>query len=38
MASIGRGKEVYNKERFHPESWILIPLEVRFASSPSFRG
>jgi hypothetical protein len=34
MASIGRGKEEYNKERLHPELWILIPLEVGFDSSP----
>jgi hypothetical protein len=35
MASIGRGKDEYNKERLHPELWILIPLEVGFDSSPS---
>jgi hypothetical protein len=26
MASIGCGKEEYNKERLHPELWIWIPL------------
>jgi hypothetical protein len=35
MASIGCGKEEYNKERLHPELWILVPLEVGFDSSPS---
>jgi hypothetical protein len=35
MASIGRGKEEYNKERLHLELWILIPLGVGFDSSPS---
>jgi hypothetical protein len=38
MASIGHGKEEYNKERLHPELWILIPLEVRFDSSPFSRS
>jgi hypothetical protein len=28
MASIGCGKEEYNKERLHPELWILIPLAI----------
>jgi hypothetical protein len=28
MANIGCGKEEYNKEKLHPELWILIPLEV----------
>jgi hypothetical protein len=28
MASIGRGKDEYNKERLHPELWILIPLAI----------
>jgi hypothetical protein len=35
MASIGCGKGEYNKERLHPELWILIPLEVGFDPSPS---
>jgi hypothetical protein len=35
MASIGCGKEEYNKARLHPKLWILIPLEVGFDSSPS---
>jgi hypothetical protein len=35
IASIVRGLEEYNKERLHPELWILIPLEVGFDSSPS---
>ena len=34
----GRGKEEYNKERLHPELWILIPLGVGFDSSPSLSG
>jgi hypothetical protein len=36
MASIGRSKGEYSKERHHPELWILISLEVGFDSSPSF--
>jgi hypothetical protein len=28
MASIGCGKEEYNKERLHPELWILIHLVI----------
>jgi len=35
IASIVHGQEEYNKERLHPELWILIPLEVGFDSSPS---
>jgi hypothetical protein len=34
----GRGREEYNKERLHPELWILIPLGVGFDSSPSLSG
>jgi hypothetical protein len=29
MASIGCGKEEYNKERLHPELWILILLAIQ---------
>jgi hypothetical protein len=29
MASIGCGKEGYNKEGLHPELWILIPLAIQ---------
>jgi hypothetical protein len=29
MASIGRGKEEYNKERLHLELWILILLVIQ---------
>jgi hypothetical protein len=29
MASIGCGKAEYNKERLHPELWILIPLVIQ---------
>jgi hypothetical protein len=29
MASIGRGKEEYNKEILHLELWILIPLAIQ---------
>jgi hypothetical protein len=29
MASIGCGKVEYNKERLHPEMWILIPLAIQ---------
>jgi hypothetical protein len=35
MASIGCGKEEYNKERLHPELWILIPFKVEFDPSAS---
>jgi hypothetical protein len=35
MVSIGHGKEEYNKERFYPKLWILIPFEVGFDSSSS---
>jgi hypothetical protein len=28
MASIGCGKEQYNKERLHPKMGILIPLAI----------
>jgi hypothetical protein len=35
MASIGCGKEEYNKERLHPELWVLFPLEVGFNTSSS---
>jgi hypothetical protein len=29
MVSIGYGQEEYNKERLHPELWILIPLTIQ---------
>jgi hypothetical protein len=29
MASIGCGKEEYNKERLHPELCVLIPLTIQ---------
>jgi hypothetical protein len=29
MASIGRGREEYNKERLYPELWILILLAIQ---------
>ena len=29
MASIGRGKDEYNKERLHPKLRILIPLAIQ---------
>jgi hypothetical protein len=35
MESIGCGKEEYNKERLHPELWILIPFKVEFDPSAS---
>jgi hypothetical protein len=35
MENIGCGKEEYNKERLHPELWILIPFKVGFDPSPS---
>jgi hypothetical protein len=29
MVSIGCSKEEYNKERLHPELWILIALAIQ---------
>jgi hypothetical protein len=29
MASLGCGKEEYNKEKLHAKLWILIPLAIQ---------
>jgi hypothetical protein len=29
MASLGSGKEEYNKEKLHAKLWILIPLAIQ---------